>query len=1854
MYSRNKSLFINDIRYTDQSSAPPLLKSATTHGMTSTEEERTHSPKATQGNKVRQLRMLPQKRQPRPSLPTRGGNHVPDTLPFPTTLVPTTTKQPHNPITKHTLQSRRKVYGVPPKSTLHETVAASRKRHLDPLDARTIQAALQHDVSEIQDTMHRVAKNIPIQFLMETNHRDFALQVATETVWRILVANWTLAQRQAMHQWLKWTLQARQLDHVAKRQLLEKQAGLARCLHIAQSRLHRFMQTRFYMWHGEANRRTSELRVNMALSIQCAWRQKLARHAVAHIHARHDRIKQHHAATCIQRRVRGMQGRRRASGVAYATLTRTSARIIQRAFRRFMVAQLHWRQVKQLRALDIQRVWRGMEGRQRAVARRQVVHATAIDFYNADAAASLIRCTSYLCAILAIQRCIRHHLARQHVTTGLQTLARRQQCFPRIRLQRSWRRYRRAVLAGAVDDVVRTLVVMAKHLARKVVHHCAMLARAKQRQRATAIQCLVRGALARMHVNAAQRDTWTALDRQLPRCDKAYLEWDVLTAVERTKCVVVWRRKVSRWRDACATDIQRMFRGHAVRKVYQVRQRACGELRHLLNRPVHRYLRRLKARRVRGRWRRHHHTTLASTVLAWKGITQALQRIKTLRHSERQRHVAQWHFEKKQRRRMLYHWGNCVRVQQGRTHRAMLATHFSNRHILTRAMEQWRRGTLVEILQHIVCKHAMLVDVFQRWAGHTALLKRAHQLRNKIHGRIKADLVEHWRQLHILHHVLGAIAIEHANRALARSHLTALRTLTRRHLLVTKRCIRLGSRDGVHAWVEWVGVLQFHRAQRERGRLFRIRHLFAQWQTLPALQNAAACRRHRLDMFANAWKAKRALVQWVDRTDVAREYHVLHGKSQGLFSRTFRRKAFAEWYKLWAETAGKRRIASALRVQAAWRGKRGRRQFAKAKALHRYKMAKRIERGADSPECTVDGITTLLQTKQWVILYAYLPWEPPTLPQRRAFCTIATKLHLKRDIVFGFCDATQLDPGTMVSLATRLKLKSRLPSISVFWQGRGPENETLRDPARRIARRFTKVDMQFHGFVAMTSDTLGAFVDQLFQNAQHAAATDIQAILRGTLVRMRIYYARQYRHRNVATSIVWWFVRQCRRRRHKNATKLERWYRRRMAQHRAWNTAKARMVELRKPVQLIQRVVRHYFSRVQYGRARDERRATPELYPHAALCMTCERRVGMTKCTDCDEPYCDDCFAMFHQQGSRADHRAVSMDFIAMDKNWCMCRRCHVRSTRRVCVECRIGLCILCFEKVHSMRSGLHGHRFRRPVKLVLDETKRKTKRRFQMPMLLCSDLAQDVITQHGWPTKSRVDAAAAAVEAARLAADSRERQIQAICAMLEKPVLDAFQVYDPDHEGFIGIGELRMLLTQELCIPVRKRDIQAIVANIDINHDGHLGWNEIVRWLAVQVVDGTFRGPVRAVRRSQLRVHKRYRNAAQRYREFQRAFHGRFPSRRAKKRMVSLYPDVGQLHPVDDFQRKKHVFYRFLQTEFAMAWILDDIHVIDLDNQMKVFADVFVPRWNAGALGYDYYYDGVTFEHKATLFEQKWDRDLHKYVFWNVATHDAHLVDPRKEDVLYAMAFDAFNEVDVDGSGDVDVNELYTLLNENLCEPMPMHQVIQVMHSIDQDGSGTISFHEFYAWYGSEYSQQHVKSVKHDGLKMALRTRRNAKRLAAKSYRAGVKHGSMMIQGVKNRMEQRRLQADCANADPEMVELLMEGYEKHMVQKALMMSHNDVNKARDWLAHKKEEAAFDAAKKREELRRRRQEQLQVLRAVQTSTKQGLVSVASAIKAMLFGKPANGDAEVDAILKNLKMEIDGAREIVQDELDPQY
>ncbi|KAF0700036.1 Aste57867_9422 [Aphanomyces stellatus] len=1832
MYSQNKSIFYGDTPKSEETAVqlPHYAETLLPHDG-ELRKDSAHVP----GSKIHMVRMLQHQHKAIvvPVNPPRKSNQP--EMPLQITTKKKTREGQVELQVKHTIDSRRKVYGVAPKPTLK---TKSKLRVMPEVDK--LKAALRHDESQIQDTMHRVGKNLPIQFLMESNHRDFALKMAAETVWRILVANWRETQDMAFQKWLVVMLRERQLDHDRKRKQLELQAGLSRCLRISQTNLHRYMQRSLVQWHEEAARRTRVKNERMILMIQLAWRRKLSRHTVEHMKARHKNIREYNAAVAIQRRARGMKDRRRARFLAHEKLVRESAAAIQRSFRRYVVVQMHRREVKKVKVGKIQRVYRGLLGRRRAHRRRQWVHEATTSEYNVQARVAVDHVTTFICGVLAIQRCIHHHLARRHMRVASAALALRKQFFP----SRSWTRYRAATLARALECMVASLELIGKQLAKRVRRRAATLAEKKRQRGATRIQRHIRGFVARVRVNARQMDAWLALDSQLPRCEKQPLEWDDFTSTQALQCLVNWRGKVHRWRCYNAVQIQRIFRGYRKRTRFVVRQGACGDLRQLLNRPVHRFLRLKKARRVRGRWRRHRHATLAKTMMAWKGIVQALKRIKSLRTSERQRHIAQWHFEKKQRRKMLHHWQSCMRLQQGRAFRAGRGKAFRELKVKTQTMATWKGGTKDSIVRDVVWRATALVDMARRWMQYAVISRKSKQLRAKIHTRIKADLVNHWVQLYILMQVNRALACSLDTRMHQRAHVRAWHAFVGRRKTIDERYKRLGSQYGVREWIETVSAVKFHRGQQEKARLFRLAHLITQWRTLKGILLAKEALRQCMDQFANKQKQLRTLVQWLDFVDEARDYHALHAKAQRLFSRTFKRKAFAEWYKLWCDTAGRRRIESAIKVQKTWRGKKGRRRFANIKALHRYKIAKRIEGGVDAPECTPDTVEEMLRTKIWVLLFAYLPWQRPSQAVRRAFATVATHWYLRRKIAFGICNATQLDTNKSVSLASALRLQARLPSVSVFWHGRGPENMSTRDPLKRISRRFTKVDMQFTT-VPLTVEAFQPWTETFIRQCRHATATDIQAIMRGCLVRMRIYYKTQYRHRDVAIKIVWWFVRYCRQRRKKNATKLQRWYRRRKAQYAAWLRAKACMVDLRKPIQLIQRVLRHYFRRVQFWRARDERLATTELYPNAPLCMSCEAKVAMTKCTDCDEPYCDDCFATFHIQGARVNHRSVAIDFAAMHQNKCMCRRCHVRTTRRVCEECKMGLCILCFEKVHSMRSGLHDHKFRRPAKILHDPKRAKKK---PLSELLCCDLAQDVITQHQWLTRSRRDAEIAAVDKVIRDAELRKNKLDEICKMLERPVLDAFQLFDPNHEGFIGLGELRLLLTQELCIPVTRKEIEAMAKQIDDNGDGKLAWNEILKWLAVQIVDGTFRGNIRGIRRRKMHVQKKIRKTKQRYREVKRKVGARIPHQ-AKKHYVPNFDHVLQLHPVDDFQRQKHVLYRFLKDEFALSWILDDIHDIELENQMRVFADVFVPRWNKGKLGYEYYYDGVSFTHNSTLYEQKWDEETTKYVFLNLETNQMHLVDPRKQEVLYAMAWDAFQEVDVDQSGDIDVNELYTLLTENLCEPMSMHDVIATMQTIDRDGTGSIDFDEFFAWYGSEYSQLQVRSVKHDSLKLALRTRRNAKKIASKGYNAGLEHGKSMLKSFKSRIDQRRLEKDCENADPETVELLHEGFEKHMIQKALMINRNDVAQSRDWLEQKKQEAEFDAAHKRDIARRRREEQLQVLRTIQKSTKSGVGKVVTAIKIMLFGEKRNHDAEVDFILRNLKQEIEGARAIVKEE-----
>ncbi|KAG9403086.1 hypothetical protein AC1031_006628 [Aphanomyces cochlioides] len=868
----------------------------------------------------------------------------------------------------------------------------------------------------VQDTMHEVGRNLPIQFLLESNHREFAIRIAAETIWRILSANWTQTQSRAFQTWIIFTKYQRSLDFEAKRILLERQAGLARCICIAQDRINRFMKCRFFQWREESIRRTISLRENMILSIQYAWRRKLARHAAERIKLRHNTMKKHRAAVSIQRRVRGNIGRRRTNSLAQERKTKESAKVIQRAYRCFVVVQIYRREIKKKKAVEIQRVWRGRQGREVASNRRRLVFNAALSLYSANAMIALENARILICAVQTIQRCFRCYMTRSSIHDASRRLALRKQFFPSLRIQRSWRRFRSQILEAFLDQLVTSLVFISRRLAKRVIRRCASLAKANRTRAATVIQAHIRGVLSRMRVKISQIQVWHEMDLKLPRCDKEYLEWDTLTTAQGMKCLVLWKKKVKCWRDGNASQIQRIFRGYSVRNVYGVRQAACGDLRQLLNQPVHKFLLRRKAARVRRRWSRYRHATWTKTFLAWKGITIAMKSIKTMRHGERLRQIARWHFEKKQKRKILLHWIVCMHLQQEHAMLVKRVMLWRDIKLKTRFMKEWKLGTKNTVICCVTRDVILVIDVFLCWAKYATLIKSSKALRTKVHTRIKNDIMGQLIQYDILCHINDHIALQKFNRAIAKEHLQALHKYNQHRKKVEYRlnCLRL--KHGKQIWINWVEREHFYRDLDSKYQKFRLAHLLKRWKTLKAIIFCRDQLRQRVDRFAQKQKSIRALVQWFDFMEKSKEYSILHAKAQRLFSKTFKRKAFSEWYQLWCSTAGLRRIQSATRIQARWRGKKGRRRFANIKALHKYRIAKRIEGGVDTPEISIVNIANLLRTKEWVILYAYLPWEAPPVAIRRAFASVATHWHLRKYISFVFCDATQIDPTTSYML----------------------------------------------------------------------------------------------------------------------------------------------------------------------------------------------------------------------------------------------------------------------------------------------------------------------------------------------------------------------------------------------------------------------------------------------------------------------------------------------------------------------------------------------------------------------------------------------------------------------------------------------------------------------------------------------------------------------------------------------------------------------------------------------------------------------------------------------------------------------
>eukprot|EP00659_Diplonema_papillatum_P014625 gene14625-22370_t len=69
------------------------------------------------------------------------------------------------------------------------------------------------------------------------------------------------------------------------------------------------------------------------------------------------------------------------------------------------------------------------------------------------------------------------------------------------------------------------------------------------------------------------------------------------------------------------------------------------------------------------------------------------------------------------------------------------------------------------------------------------------------------------------------------------------------------------------------------------------------------------------------------------------------------------------------------------------------------------------------------------------------------------------------------------------------------------------------------------------------------------------------------------------------------------------------------------------------------------------------------------------------------------------------------------------------------------------------------------------------------------------------------------------------------------------------------------------------------------------------------------------------------------------------------------------------------------------------------------------------------------------------------------------------------------FNKMDTDGTGELDPDELTTIVREKLCCAMPKEEVIESLKELDTDGNGKVSFDEFIQWWGADVNHSRYKA---------------------------------------------------------------------------------------------------------------------------------------------------------------------------------
>lgn len=249
------------------------------------------------------------------------------------------------------------------------------------------------------------------------------------------------------------------------------------------------------------------------------------------------------------------------------------------------------------------------------------------------------------------------------------------------------------------------------------------------------------------------------------------------------------------------------------------------------------------------------------------------------------------------------------------------------------------------------------------------------------------------------------------------------------------------------------------------------------------------------------------------------------------------------------------------------------------------------------------------------------------------------------------------------TLGHQYRLSSGLPGLYMIWKGRSGFLKNAKD-------KYSVIGTKYGG--KPTATKIVQWFESKRRLARHLTAIQIQARAKGYMYRRYLWEQRVLLENNTSTQIKrWYFYRkdvQCIGRANRASFYIQRWFAKRQWTIGFKKDLLAFLCIYRPPVLCIQRAIRSYLVRQIITRLIEEKNATPDKYPKAPLCCECEDVLALIKCTDCEDPFCENCFARLHAKGARSIHRCVGIDFRSMHENRLMCPVCEVQETRCLCL----------------------------------------------------------------------------------------------------------------------------------------------------------------------------------------------------------------------------------------------------------------------------------------------------------------------------------------------------------------------------------------------------------------------------------------------------------------------------------------------------------------------------------------------------------------------------------------------------------